>query len=39
VKREAFVKHAKAELNWMELEEEARRGEAELDKTTKELRR
>jgi hypothetical protein len=39
VKRAAHVKQAKIELAWMEIEEEARRGEAELEQNTANLRR
>lgn len=39
VKRAAHVKQARIELAWMEIEEEARRGEAELEQNTANLRR
>jgi len=39
VRRAAHVKQAKVELSWMEIEEEARRGESELEYHTASLRR
>jgi len=39
IRREAHCKLAKVELEWMELEEEARRAEADLDEETATLRR
>jgi hypothetical protein len=39
IRRDAYCAQAKIEVAWMELEEEARRGEASLDRDTAELRR